>query len=722
MATLVLTTLGTALGGPIGGAIGALAGQAFDARLLSPKGRKGPRIDDLRVQLSSYGTMIPQLFGRMRVAGTVIWASELKEHRNRQSNGKGRGSTTTYSYSVSLAVALSSRPIIAVRRIWAEGNLLRGVAGDFKSAAVLRVHSGSDDQMPDPLIAAIEGSDHAPAYRGIGYVVIEDLDLAPFGNRIPSLTFEVEADAGMISLEEAAAAMLGGSAAASPPVAGLVEAEGIALADATRAAAVNQLGPFIEPWRGKGGRVWKLGAEVSPVEAGEQLTVRSAKGGRRRAGNLAIPRAIEIAGYDPQRDFGATLQRAVVPGGSGQIETIALPAAITAEAAKRLAMRQAAALARRRETDTVVQGFAALAMVPGQTVTADSGIRARIIERQIEGSSVRLTLDRWADFAASSVAADGGRGSVASDVLPGPSVAMLIDMPSRGEPVADALRLLAVAGTGGGWRSAEVMVRAAPDLEPEPVALARRALALGKVISSSGSGTCPMFDDRSQIVVELSDPAMTLSEASDSALLAGANLAAAGAEFIQFGRVEPVGPRRWRLTRLLRGRLGSEADGAGPGDDFALIDDPALVALPSRVGLAALGGNGRVEIIGPGDPEPIILPVGAGARAMRPLSPAGLVARWTASGGLRIAWLRRTLAGLGWEDGIDLPPPPSGERNRVTLTAGAASLEIETPEDALDLDATQIGLLRVAAPSLTVAVQRIGLHGMSAPATLSVLL
>src|SRR5690606_3609878 len=31
----------------------------------------------------------------------------------------------------------------------------------------------------------------APAYRGTAYVVIEDLDLGPFGNRIPQFNFEV---------------------------------------------------------------------------------------------------------------------------------------------------------------------------------------------------------------------------------------------------------------------------------------------------------------------------------------------------------------------------------------------------------------------------------------------------------------------------------------------------------------------------------------------------
>ena len=78
MATLVLTGLGTAIGGPIGGAIGSLLGNAIDhATWARPRGRTGPRLTELRVQTSSYGSAIPLLFGTMRVAGTVIWSTDL---------------------------------------------------------------------------------------------------------------------------------------------------------------------------------------------------------------------------------------------------------------------------------------------------------------------------------------------------------------------------------------------------------------------------------------------------------------------------------------------------------------------------------------------------------------------------------------------------------------------------------------------------------------------
>src|SRR5690606_38242840 len=120
---------------------------------------------------------VPRHFGTMRAAGTVIWATDLVESRERNGGGKGRPATTSYSYSASFAVALASRPIRGLRRVWADGMLLRGAAGDLKVAGALRVHLGQGDQPPDPLIASAVGAARCPAFRGLAYCVFEALQL-----------------------------------------------------------------------------------------------------------------------------------------------------------------------------------------------------------------------------------------------------------------------------------------------------------------------------------------------------------------------------------------------------------------------------------------------------------------------------------------------------------------------------------------------------------------
>src|SRR5690606_28689957 len=106
-----------------------------------------------------------------RVAGNVIWSSDLIETKTTtKQGGKGGGSkstTTTYSYHVNCAVGLCLGPIIAVKRIWADGKLFRDADGQQKQAAAIRVYTGTEDQAPDPLIQGALGVDRTPAFRGV---------------------------------------------------------------------------------------------------------------------------------------------------------------------------------------------------------------------------------------------------------------------------------------------------------------------------------------------------------------------------------------------------------------------------------------------------------------------------------------------------------------------------------------------------------------------------
>ena len=203
MATILLSAAGAALGGSVGGtlaglssvaigrAVGATLGRAIDTRLLGAGSDavETGKVERFRLTDASEGAPIPQIYGRMRVGGQVIWASQFQESKT-VSGGGGKGApsqpqTTSYSYSVSLAVALCEGEITAVPRIWADGEEM--VLSDLN----VSLYRGTDDQEPDPVMTAIEGADQVLAYRGTAYVVFENLQLAPFGNRVPQFSFEV---------------------------------------------------------------------------------------------------------------------------------------------------------------------------------------------------------------------------------------------------------------------------------------------------------------------------------------------------------------------------------------------------------------------------------------------------------------------------------------------------------------------------------------------------
>ena len=59
------------------------------------------------------------------------------------------------------------------------------------SSVTWRWYPGDEAQTADPFIAAKMGGANTPAHRGTAYVVLEELDLTPFGNRLPQISFEV---------------------------------------------------------------------------------------------------------------------------------------------------------------------------------------------------------------------------------------------------------------------------------------------------------------------------------------------------------------------------------------------------------------------------------------------------------------------------------------------------------------------------------------------------
>ena len=200
MATVVLQYAGAALGslfGPVGGiigrAVGGIVGNVIDQELFGASSHhEGPRIGSLRVMSSEEGSPIPVVYGRMRLAGQVIWASNLIETAattTQSASGKGGAgggnSSTDYSYFVNFAVGLCEGEISSIGRCWADGKEI-----DIQTFSP-RLYLGTETQSADSLISAIEGQSNAPAYRGLAYIVFERLPLASFGNRLPQFSFEV---------------------------------------------------------------------------------------------------------------------------------------------------------------------------------------------------------------------------------------------------------------------------------------------------------------------------------------------------------------------------------------------------------------------------------------------------------------------------------------------------------------------------------------------------
>jgi hypothetical protein len=712
MANLILTAVGTAVAGPIGGAVGALIGQQADQAVFAPKARHGPRLGAFSVQTSSYGTAIPKLFGTMRVAGTVIWATDLVEHQSRSGGGKCRPRTVNYAYSASFAVALSARPIRAVHRIWADGKLLRGAAGDWKGAARFRLHQGGEDQAVDPLIAAAEGAGLAPAYRGLAYAVFEDLPLEDYGNRIPSLTFEVEADAGGVSIGDIAARLSDGAIAAgsSPALYGYA-----ASGDSVR-GAIEQLAELADLSLQQQQSGLRLGRDAEPPlliaaadETGQRAHVRRAA--------AALPAEISIVYHDPALDHQTGLQRAVRTGGEGlRQERAVLAAAVEADTAKAFAEGRLAALWAGRERLTVRLGWSGAAARPGRTVRIDGdGGQWRVARWTWRAEGIALELVRLAG-AHGVAAAVPGRALQEPDLVHGPTLLRLYDLPlyaqARGRPVLVA----AAAGEEPGWRSAALLASFDGGASWEEAGAAPPA-PIGRTLTALPPAGAALIDAASEVEVELAGPHMWLEGRSDAALAGGANLALIGGELLQFGTAAPLGGRAWRLGRLLRGRMGTEDLGGdhAADEDFLLIDPARLVTLEPP----DTSGETRVVAAGRGDDEAGVEALAqVTGEALRPPPPVHLSARREADGGWLIRWVRRSRTGWTWGAG-EVPIGEAREAYRLTIDTPGARRAVELRHPAF-----HYGLAAQAedggAAAFDIAVVQIGSQGESRPARLRI--
>lgn len=230
MARYVLPVAGAVIGGIYGGPQGAALGWSIGAAIggvvdpIRLPDAEGPRLQDLKAMTSTYGTVIPKGWGTVRQAGQVMWALPIKEvRREEEVGGKGGApeqTQVTYEYFGTFAVAIGEGPIADVIRIWGDTKLVYSVYDEnnrFANKTIgaapvvdptmnlaqlmgkaaggtvgsFNLYKGTETQTFDPLIAADKGIDNTPAFKGLAYIVFNNIPLKDFGNRIPNISMEV---------------------------------------------------------------------------------------------------------------------------------------------------------------------------------------------------------------------------------------------------------------------------------------------------------------------------------------------------------------------------------------------------------------------------------------------------------------------------------------------------------------------------------------------------
>lgn len=151
----------------------------------------------LRVQTSSYGQVVPIVYGVNRIACNIIAYGGFTAIPHTSSaggaGGKGLGGgassgTTSYTYSCWVALALCEGGIWNTGTVWAS----KSVTSAYTLGA--EVHGGGDGQPPSGFLEATDPS-QALSYSGTAYMLVPNYDLGSNPD-LPSHSAEVKRDVG----------------------------------------------------------------------------------------------------------------------------------------------------------------------------------------------------------------------------------------------------------------------------------------------------------------------------------------------------------------------------------------------------------------------------------------------------------------------------------------------------------------------------------------------
>lgn len=546
MASVLFSTVGQVIGGPLGAGIGAAVGASVDAGLF--RGRRAGAQDGF-VSRSAYGETVPRVFGNFRVPGLLIWATSPQ---NSGEKGQGRRAQAT-----NLALALSRGRVAGIGRIWADGALLRNADGAFLTPIRMRLHSQGQSE-PDPLILAAEGADQAPAYSQLSYVVFEDFDLGPFGNRIPSLSFEVLAD------EAAPADWLGHMAslvgAAVFPGQRSDQLDGYVANFDTFSSDLNGLLTLLGSRVGqREGRLSFIGVprliDLLPSDFLEDPERGQSQG---LVTSSERPANLGLSYQDSARDYQLGWQQEVLAR-RGRALAASWPVAAQGSAARAIAMR----LLRTAEagSDSIRFGLPPrfMSLSVGDAVRLGDGSRWLVVGREIRGLSVWVEGRRMPDTEpGASSPTDAGRLLPSPGIVVPPTVAVVLEPPVALQ--AGATPSLLIIGSGqAGWMGAEVQSLSGG--EALSVGRIDEQLPFGILAEALPTSPETVWDKRNTILIDTANGLDGFLSRSAQDVLNGGGLISVGQELVQYCTADLIGQNLVRLSGLLRGRFATGMSG-----------------------------------------------------------------------------------------------------------------------------------------------------------------
>ena len=181
-----------------------------------------------------------------------------------------------------------------------------------------------------------------------------------------------------------------------------------------------------------------------------------------------------------------------------------------------------------------------------------------------------------------------------------------------------------------------------------------------------------VWDQDNVLDVLVQSPGLEFESRTEIEVLDGANLLLVGQEILQFADAEQLGPSTWRLSKLLRGRRGTEwAMAVHQVGEAVLVLDPAALTRTSSLDEVGLARFYRAVSIGSDPSLPASVAFTNEAASLKPYTPVHIDGSRNGGGDLTITWVRRTRYSGEWRDLVDVPFNEASEAYELDVLDGA---------------------------------------------------
>lgn len=649
---------GASFGAQAGSFVVSLAANYLIGRLMA---QDGPRLDNLEAAGGDYGIPMARAYGNaVRVTGAFIVQDDIKETKHKVEDyseivgavggavqgfmiggpvGAAIGAVVGgllgfaapdqkyYTYSDTFALLLLDRtnddPIDNVLKIWAngkliftsstpvisvlldgDGKLIRRKYGKNKWFKSLTIYGGHTSHSVDPILAATVAEDGA--YPFSAFIVIEDLQLAPFGQSVPPCEALVSVKPGetMADAMESIATAANIDATRYISTTALINSDMQGYLVASESTCWDAIKPLLPVFSADAAEVsgqirfyrrsQSMRATIPVEDMGAHAYGDDPPSPYlfNRINDLDLPRETSLTFVDPDRGYQSnTMTSRRSEGNAASNVSVSIPVVMSAGQGASVAalMHWDSWLGRTALSFSLTDAWIGIEVGCAYALPIADEIVPFRIKRRTRGANGIIEVEALSDESVTYTAdVEGSSGTMPDEEdtnFPDTRL-ILMDMPILEDAHDDYGYYIVMGASAGGWTRGRIEVSGDGGTVFVSIIDSTFDAVMGDVTGTLAAGTTTGLDDTldttSVLTVVLLNDLMELESKTDAELDAYANFAFVGengqGEYLQFKTATKTAPATWQLTNLRRGRKGTDyaLSTHTSGEEFALLGGPGV--------------------------------------------------------------------------------------------------------------------------------------------------